>query len=111
MGLFTRHSRESGNPRVVEGVGSCSYALLFIRTWYEEQEEMKQEERAGVSAPALSATFEKDAPYELALILRSICSIRVSRFLFCFSYSRTLRSCSVERPSSLLEISATDNSS
>ena len=53
----------------------------------------------------------KERSYELALILRSICSMRVSRFLFRFSYSRTFLSSSVERPFSLLEISSTVNSS
>ena len=60
---------------------------------------------------------EKGSRYELllllllALILRSICPIRVSRSLLCFSNSRTSRSCSAERPSSLSEISSTVNPS
>ena len=33
--LLHRHSRESGNPRGVEDVGSCGVALLFTRTRYE----------------------------------------------------------------------------
>jgi hypothetical protein len=31
-----RHSRESGNPRVVEDTGSCEVALLFTGTRYQQ---------------------------------------------------------------------------
>ena len=66
----------------------------------------------GFYSPALGVAFErKGSCYELALILRSICSMRVSRFLLRFSYSRTFLSSSAERPSILLEISSTVNPS
>jgi hypothetical protein len=72
----------------------------------------RQEKGRGFSFPALGVAFErKGSCYELALILRSICSMRVSRFLLRFSYSRTFLSSSAERPSSLLEISSTVNPS
>jgi hypothetical protein len=66
--------------------------------------------KARTGTLALAVTPKKRS-YELALILRSICSMRVSRFLLRFSYSRTFLRSSEERPPSLLEISSTVNSS
>ena len=53
----------------------------------------RQEKGRGFYSPALGVAFErKGSCYELALSLRSICSMRVSRFLLRFSYWRTFLS-------------------
>src|SRR5829696_6483480 len=59
----------------------------------------KAQEKGRGFCPGPQHFLRKDSLYKIALILRSICSIRVSRFLFRFSYSRTFRSSSAERPS------------
>src|SRR5688572_20991617 len=66
----------------------------------EERGSITDKKWAGASIPRPSVLpSERASRYELALILRSICSMRVSRFLLRFSYSRTFLSSSAERPS------------
>jgi hypothetical protein len=62
-------------------------------------------------APARKTQSLKGLPHAVALILRSIRSTRVSRFLLRFSNSRTFLSSSAERSSSFSETSATVNAS
>ena len=92
----------------MRGGGGCLLKTPLPENRQYEQRGTTGMGRAEAEAPALDVTPEKGSRYELlALILRSICSTRVSRSLFCFSNSRTFLSCSAERPSSLSEISAT----
>lgn len=66
----------------------------------------RQGKGPGWASRPLAHSLE-ERPYELAFILRSICSTSVSRSLLRFSYSRTFLSSSAERSSSFLATSAT----